>query len=418
MTAEGPTRVGSLFSGAGGLDLAALDLFPDASMAWHAEVDDAASKVLAYRWPGVPNLGDVTKVDWSTVEPVDVLCGGFPCQDVSLAGRRAGLGEGTRSGLWSYMFDAITRLRPRFVLIENVRGLLSAKAIRGVESGGGVVGEGGGGSLRALGAVLGDLSSIGFDADWTLVRASDVGACHQRARVFVLAYPADTDFTRLEGRESAAGRELSAGCSVEPSSGVTRLLPTPQVADVTGGHKTRSGARANEMPLPGVAEAHAQGRLLPTPRASDGTKGGPNQRGSSGDLMLPSAVIRLLPTTRASDGSGGPNPLSWPEQKDDVETRVLRVGERWGAYAPAISRQERLSRPAPPPTEVNKNGRPRLSAAFAEWMMWWPAGWVTDPNIGLSRNEQLKICGNGVVPRQAVVAFRSLFEVAASGRAA
>ncbi|MBF6540778.1 DNA cytosine methyltransferase [Nocardia farcinica] len=379
MTAEGPTRVGSLFSGAGGLDLAALDLFPDASMAWHAEVDDAASNVLAYRWPGVPNLGDVTKVDWSTVEPVDVLCGGFPCQDVSLAGRRAGLGEGTRSGLWSYMFDAITRLRPRFVLIENVRGLLSAKAIRGVESGDGVVGEGGGGSLRALGAVLGDLSSIGFDADWTLVRASDVGACHQRARVFVLAYPADTDLTR---------HELLAGCSVEPSSGVTRLLPTPQVADVTGGHKTRSGARANELLLPGVAEAHAQGRLLPTPNASDGSGGGqhPDRRGGHSQQL--------------------------------TDYALLADSERWGVYAAAISRQERLSRPAPPPTEVNKNGRPRLSAAFAEWMMWWPAGWVTDPNIGLSRNEQLKICGNGVVPRQAVVAFRSLFEVAASGRAA
>lgn len=184
-------RIGSLFSGAGGLDLAALDLFPGSSMAWHAEIDPAASRVLAHHWPDVPNLGSVTDIDWAAVEPVDVLCGGFPCQDVSAAGRKAGLTEGTRSGLWSHMAAAIDELRPRFVLIENVRGLLSAKAtVRGVEPGSDDLGDDGPRPvLRALGAVLGDLADLGFDAEWTCVRASDVGACHQRERVFILACP-------------------------------------------------------------------------------------------------------------------------------------------------------------------------------------------------------------------------------------
>ena len=91
-------RIGSLFSGAGGLDMAVEAVFGGTTV-WHSEIDKAASKVLAHRWPGVPNLGSITEIDWATVEPVDVLCGGFPCTDVSAAGKRAGM-HGTRSGLW------------------------------------------------------------------------------------------------------------------------------------------------------------------------------------------------------------------------------------------------------------------------------------------------------------------------------
>ncbi|WP_109527174.1 MULTISPECIES: DNA cytosine methyltransferase [Nocardia] len=383
-------RIGSLFSGAGGLDLAALELFPGSTMAWHSEIEPAACKVLAHHWPEVPNLGDVSRIDWATVEPVDVLTGGFPCQDLSLAGQRRGMAEGTRSGLWSHMFEAIRVLRPRFVLIENVRGLLSAQARRGdvgavreVESGSGSVGAGGDRSLRALGAVLGDLSGIGFDACWVLVRASDVGACHQRARVFVLAYAADSDRAGLEGAESAAGSDVPTGGGGAVGGGVAKLLPTPQVADVTGGHRTRSGARSGELLLPGLVEAVAAGSLLSTPQARD-FKGVPGATFNTANLCRDVAEL---------DGS-------------------------WGDYAPAIRRQELLSRPAPSPTEANKNGNQRLSPAFGEWMMFWPAGWVTNPAIGLKRAEQLKCVGNGVVPTQAVAAFRYLLGVAAGSIAA
>ncbi|QIQ63754.1 DNA methylase [Mycobacterium phage Phanphagia] len=186
-------KLGSLFSGAGGLDIA-VEQFFGARTVWHCELNPAASKVLAHRWPGVPNLGDITAVDWSEVEPVDILAGGFPCQDVSAAGRRAGIAEGTRSGLWALFAEVINQLRPGVVVIENVRGLLSARAYRAMESAESTVGDGADGPvLRALGAVLGDLSDLGYDAQWITLAASDVGAPHRRERVFILATVADAE---------------------------------------------------------------------------------------------------------------------------------------------------------------------------------------------------------------------------------
>jgi DNA (cytosine-5)-methyltransferase 1 len=186
---RGKMKIGSLFSGYGGLDLAVSKL-TGAEVAWHCEWEDAPSKVLEANFPGVPNYRDVSTVDWDSVEPVDILTGGFPCQDLSLAGKRAGLQEGTRSGLWSEFYKAITILKPKMVIIENVRGLLSAKADSGMEYGTEIMEQAQRGTvLRALGAVLGDLADIGYDAKWTGVRASDAGAPHQRFRVFIVAYP-------------------------------------------------------------------------------------------------------------------------------------------------------------------------------------------------------------------------------------
>jgi DNA (cytosine-5)-methyltransferase 1 len=183
-------RVGSLFSGYGGLDLAVMNVL-NAEVVWHCEWDDAPAKILDKHFPGVPNYRDVSKVDWAAVEPVDVLTGGFPCQDLSLAGKRAGLRDGTRSGLWSEFANAIEVLQPRLVVIENVRGLLSATAHSDVEQCAWCMGEAGDGEpvLRALGAVLGDLADLGFDARWTGVRAADAGAPHNRFRVFIVAFP-------------------------------------------------------------------------------------------------------------------------------------------------------------------------------------------------------------------------------------
>lgn len=183
-------KIGSLFSGYGGLDMAVSKLL-DAEVAWHCEWADAPSKILEHNFPGIPNYRDVSEVDWASVEPVDILTGGFPCQDVSLGGRRAGLMSGTRSGLWSEFAKAIEVLKPKLVVIENVRGLLSAKAGSDMEQCSWCVGETGDGEppLRALGAVLGDLADIGYDARWKSVRASDAGAPHRRFRVFITAHP-------------------------------------------------------------------------------------------------------------------------------------------------------------------------------------------------------------------------------------
>lgn len=174
----------------GGLDLAT-EAVLDAKPAWFVEFDKAPSKILAHHWPDVPNYGDVTKVDWEAMPHVDIITGGSPCQDLSTAGKRAGMTEGTRSNLWANMREAIATIRPKLVIWENVQGALSAKAASDsdMEPGPGLLGEGGNGYLRALGRVLGDLAEIGYDARWTTLRASDVGAPHHRARVFLVAYP-------------------------------------------------------------------------------------------------------------------------------------------------------------------------------------------------------------------------------------
>lgn len=400
-------KIGSLFSGAGTLDLAALQLFPGSRLVWHCENDPAASRVLAHHWPQVPNLGDITEIRWREVEPVDVLVGGFPCQDVSLAGHLAGLGEGTRSGLWSYMAEAIVALEPRHVLIENVEGILSAYALRAMESPPNAVGERRDrSSVRAAGAVLGALATLGLDAEWTSLRASAIGACHRRSRIFILAHTAaHSDVARPQGQGQSARTDPKEPTThprrrhaARRSGPDLRLLPTPSVADGTGGHVSRSGARIGELLLGGIARAHAAGTLLPTPRASDGAKGSPRQRGSGGDFMLPSAIYALTHAPHRG------------QVLDNTDTEHTHGSDAsiWGVYADAIARQEALTRPAPPPAEPNRDGNPRLSPSFAEWMMMMPPSWVTEPEIGLSRVQQLRIIGNSVVVPCALTAFRHL----------
>jgi DNA (cytosine-5)-methyltransferase 1 len=127
-------KIGSLFSGYGGLDLAVEHVF-NADTVWFSELNEPVARVFSRHWPGVPNLGDITTINWHEVEPVDILIGGFPCQDVSTVGKRAGLAPGTRSGLWAHMAEAIDALQPEWVVIENVRGLLSSPATRPLAEG-------------------------------------------------------------------------------------------------------------------------------------------------------------------------------------------------------------------------------------------------------------------------------------------
>ena len=130
---------------------------------WVSDIDKGACKILAHRFPHAPNLGDITTIDWSTVEPVDIIAGGSPCQDLSTAGRRAGMTDGTRSNLWVAMRDAIAALQPTYVVWENVRGALSAAAASSLEPCPGCMGDSRhrGPDLRALGRVLGDLADLG-----------------------------------------------------------------------------------------------------------------------------------------------------------------------------------------------------------------------------------------------------------------
>lgn len=345
-------RVGSLFSGYGGLDLAVEEVF-DARTIWFSEINESVARVFAHHWPDAPNLGDITAIDWSAVEPVDVLCGGFPCQDVSTVGKMAGLKPGTRSGLWAHMATAIEKLQPEWVVIENVRGLLSAPAIRassegddderrnpelatpagatlrGLEPDPWGLGDQPARPLRALGAVLGDLADLRYDARWIGLPASSIGAPHPRFRIFILArravpHPAGL---RLDPRQRAAG---------------------------AGAGQTR--------------DDHAE-----------------------------SPSDRLGEAAWASTLAG-----------DDV--RVDRgVLRRWGRFAIAIARWERITgRSAPAPAILNESDGPRPAPAFVEWLMGLDEGWVTAPAHELSHSQQLTALGNGVLPRQAASALRVL----------
>ena len=181
-------RLGELCAGYSGLGMAVEEVF-NAESAWFSEFDAAPSRILSHHWPTVPNYGDMTKIDWANIEAVDIISGGTPCQDLSHAGRRRGMTEGTRSNLWVAMREAIATIRPTYVVWENVRGAYSAAADSDLEHCPGCMGDAGDGkpSMRALERVLGDLADLGFDAEWRGLRAADVGAPHGRFRVFVLA---------------------------------------------------------------------------------------------------------------------------------------------------------------------------------------------------------------------------------------
>lgn len=184
--------IGSFCSGYGGLDLAVEEVTGGKTV-WVSDIDPGACKILEHRFPDAQNIGDMSTLDWADVPPVDIITGGTPCQDLSAAGRRAGMRDGTRSNLWVSMRGAVEHIRPKLVVWENVRGALSASASSAMESEEGRVGGGGGGPvLRALGRVLGDLSEIGYDAEWSIVSASSIGAPHRRERVFLIAWPANT----------------------------------------------------------------------------------------------------------------------------------------------------------------------------------------------------------------------------------
>ncbi|GAA2580098.1 hypothetical protein GCM10010399_07350 [Dactylosporangium fulvum] len=160
--AAGP-RIGSLRTGYGGLDLA-VELVLGGRLAWYAETDPHARTVPTHHWPRVPNLGDIRTTDWTSVEPVEILTAGFPCQDISNAGKRAGI-TGEHSSLWTAVADAVRQLRPPLVFVENVAALLH----------------------RGFDAVHADLAQIGYDTRWACLRASDIGAAHRRDRLFLLA---------------------------------------------------------------------------------------------------------------------------------------------------------------------------------------------------------------------------------------
>lgn len=323
-------RIGSWCSGYRGLDMAVEAVF-GGTTAWVSDVDPGANRILAHHWPTTPNLGDLTATDWRAAVdehgPVGIVCGGYPCQPFSTAGKRKGTND--ERHLWPHIAGALRILRPRVAIFENVANHLRI----------------------GFDTVLRDLADIGFDAEWVVVRASDVLAPHERRRLFILATPTDA-------------------------------------ADL--GHERAGAARGrrNGSPDRGDAAAH--------PHGDERLGESDERRGKAAASRRGNGLERTSSTAADSYGIGG-----GPVQP------VVRAGEPdspWGSVAPAIARWEAATgRPAPWATD----DRGRLSPAFVEWLMGLPAGHVTGVP-GLTRAQQLKGLGNGVVPQQAEAAIRLL----------
>lgn len=228
-------RVGSLFAGIGGLELG----LERAGMqtVFQVEIDDYATRVLAKHWPDVPRFRDVRDVGAHNLPECDVLCGGFPCQDISQAGERLGIDEGERSGLWREFARLIRELRPEYVLLENVRALLSPLIDE----------EGTVGAPAPAARVFGDLAACGYDAEWDCLPLSAFGAPQQRDRFFAVAY------SYREGREKRpqvltgkphqnGGGWPNQGTVSRGSRGRDRCFPPSGVQRVVDGVPTRVDA--------------------------------------------------------------------------------------------------------------------------------------------------------------------------------
>ena len=210
---DAPTlTVGSLFSGVGDLDLG----LERAGMrvAWQVEIDDYATRVLARHWPNVPRFRDVRECGRHNLAPVDLVAGGFPCQPHSLAGKRSASGDDR--DLWGEFARILRELKPRWVVAENVPGLLSSEA------------------GRFFGRVLWDLAASGYDAEWDCLPAAAFGAPHLRDRVFLVAH--------ARGKQlSQQSQPQSEGSAAADTGGAGVLRP------VANGH-SRGGTRSALKP--------------------------------------------------------------------------------------------------------------------------------------------------------------------------
>lgn len=334
-------RIGSLFSGIGGLDLG-LERAGVGHVAWQVEIDQAARGVLRRHWPSVMAFGDIRSVDWTDVEAIDVLCGGFPCQPASLAGMRKGADDAR--WLWPEFERAIEALRPSVVVAENVAGLISL--------------HGG----REFVEVLSGLHRLGYEVAWGLLAAADLGCCHLRRRLFVVGLPvAPWRGTPIASHSSRALVELrrtlfgASATIAAPSSGVLRSDGTVEaLRDSPWGPKC-------DCPM----------TLLPTPMARDG-KGGRNMTANRSDPDKPVNRGWTLPD------------VVWAKRFDD--------------YADSIFRWATIFGEAPPEPTVGASGaRERLNPDFVRWMMGFPPDWVG----GLARTTALRLLGNAVVPQVA-----------------
>ena len=348
-------KIGSLCTGYGGLDMA-VEAFFGAETIWTCEFDKYASQVIEKRI-NKPNHGDLKKTDWTKVKPIDILTAGYPCQPFSHAGSRKGAED--ERHLWPYIKDIIGILRPQFVVLENVRGHFGL----------------------GFREVLGDLATIGYDATWRLVRASDVGAPHRRERLFILAY---ANVERLQ-------RSSRTGYGFEQSNS--------QHSDTDGQRRPLVGVGVGENGNQGQPQSIVS-ELVKEIATNTDSHARSQSRRASGELRTKSFGLR---TGQDEGQTGQVHRNSCKTPCDTCCERFSPIGNVSELGRRFTPRREMHLLEVPSPLDEGK-----LNAKFVEYMMGLPEGWVTD--VGLSRSQQLKILGNGVVPQQAEYALELLWE--------
>lgn len=223
--------VGSVFSGVGGLDLG-LERTGGFKIIWQSEIDHYCCQVLRRHWPDIPNHGNAVLIDWDNVEPPDLICGGYPCQPFSTAGKRNGTSD--LRHLWPFLAEGIRRLRPRYVLLENVLGHLSL----------------------GFGEVIGEMAVLGYDTRWDCVSAYSVGSPQHRERVFIVGVRRpDLSDTDGSGSKSRSWTEFFARRIAQPDQyGWWAVEPgVGRVADGIPNRLDRIRALGNAV-VPQVAE--------------------------------------------------------------------------------------------------------------------------------------------------------------------
>jgi DNA (cytosine-5)-methyltransferase 1 len=348
--------VDSLFAGIGGIELG-LEWTEAFRTVWQVERDPYCQRVLAKHWPDAVRHEDVCAVGAANLAPVDLICGGFPCQDISNAGKRAGI-DGERSGLWREYARIVRELRPRYVLVENVAALLG----------------------RGLGVVLGDLAACGYDAEWSVLSAQNVGAPHLRERLFVIAY-AVREPRRIQP-EPVSG---SDGRTVAPHDGASQPVANPE-----GDGLTLSGA--------GDARRDALASRLQQLRGESRGSGADNGQMADADIARLEGLRSERAGSERSDptrhvGSRGVGSGEALAHTDDAEhgRRKEGTGRRVGRTQ-ATQGSSVLTR----------------GSSSHEW-------WSVEPDVGRvahgvpARVDRLRALGNAVVPQCAeFVGYRIL----------
>lgn len=386
---------GSLFSGIGGLDLG-LE-WAGMRCRWQSEIDPYASVVLKKHWPEVPNLGDITKIDWSTVEPVDLVCGGFPCQPHSVAGKRKGSDD--ERNLWPEVVRCLCGTGARWFLGENVRGLLSSD------------------DGRMFAGILRDLAGLGFDAWWIVLRASDFEAPHRRERVFVIARLADAESCGGTSREVHRRNSTTALRGKTPNQPWPILLPCLADANPRGrgiersaagstGHADECGEHVGDPAEPRLPQPGFTGeRELSTEGG-----GGLHHRSEYTSGALANTSNGQFPQPRRGSqkryGAGSAS-VVFPD------TKYARLEERRGLSSGANGRTRAITEPVLPPFPPGPADRDAWERVLREQPWLAPALSKEEtqsllcgmaprlPNPLDARTSRLKALGNAVVPQVA-----------------